>query len=135
MQSNQSHNINTNTEYKNKKQAKQEKSATHIHESTQQSQNHWGNIHSKRWKQCSQNKIILKRSTRDSRTTATFMTLKNTYVTRKSKERPKNTQQRTKKYIVRSSHKNTTSCKKRIETIHKRPSIEAKCNIRHQITK
>ena len=53
----------------------------------------------------------------------------------KSKEILKKTQGCLKKYIVRSSHKNTTSCIKRIETIHKRLSIETKCNIRHQKTK
>ena len=100
-----------------------------MHGHTQLSQNHWQNKDAKLFKRALSTKSEVNSSTRDSRTTATSKTLKNTYITNIRGEILQKTQQRLKKYIPRSSHTKTTRCKKYTQTLEKRPSNESKANI------
>ena len=106
-----------------------------MHGHSQQSHNHWGNIHSKLFKRALNTKKQLNGSKLDSRTAATTGTLQTINKRRKSKEILKKTQERLKKGIATSLHTNTITCKKPIQTLYEYKSIDAKCNKILKITK
>ena len=99
-----------------------------MHGHTQLSQKQWGNIHSKLFKRALNTKKQLNGSKLDSRTAATTGTLQTINTTIKSKEILKKTQERLKKGIATSSHTNTTTCKKGVQTLCEYKSIDAKSN-------
>ena len=88
-----------------------------MHGQTQLSQNHWQNKYAKLFKRALNTKKQVNGSTRDSRTTAPSYILKILNKTMKSKEILKKTQERLKKGIATSSHTNTTTCKKGVQTL------------------